>query len=206
MTFKHRKASERGGALQVVLIILGVLVLLILLAAVIAFWALKNYVKVEVERSGDVKQVEIQTPFGDLEIRKAENVAEQLRLPVYPGATPGEDSGAVRLRARMGEAEGGFSILAADFHSEASFDDVDAWYREKLGAEYNREVGTIESDGNVTVDAQGSHREWGVRVKPGGNDVLYSRQSGGRLRGVALKHEAGRVKIGLFEFSELRRQ
>lgn len=198
----HRRNSERGGALKVILAIIGGLILVCLLAAVVAVWAVRHYVKVEVERAGDVEKVQIRTPIGDLEVSKAEDAAKELRLPVYPGAEAGDDSGSVRLRGRLWEDEGGLNIVAAEFRTGADFDDVDAWYRQQLGPDFTRQKGRI---GGRDEDERDDSR-WKSIVKPGGDDVIYSREQEGRLRGVALGHEAGDTTIGLFEITQARRQ
>lgn len=195
----QRKHNERGGALQVSLAIIGGLVVLAVLAVLVGLWAVKHYVQVEVERSGDTKRVTVRTPIGDIEVQKAEDVAAQLKLPVYPGAEPADQGASVRLRGRLGEKEGGLDVLAAEFRTGDPFDDVDAWYGKELGAEFTRKKGRI-----VGGDDRGDDRKWRIQVEPGGNDVVYSQEREGRLRGVVLKRHHGEVKIGLFDVLEAR--
>jgi hypothetical protein len=198
----HPGNSERGGALKIVLAIIAGLILVCVLAAVVAVWAVHHYVKVEVEQTGDTEKVQIRTPIGELEVSKDDDAAKQLRLPVYPGAEPGDDSGSVRLRGRLWEEEGGLGITAAEFRTEADFDDVDAWYREQLGADFTRQKGRI---GGRDDDERDDSR-WESIVEPGGDDVIYTRQQEGRVRGVAIGREAGDTTIGLFEITHARRQ
>lgn len=199
MRRKQQKPSERGGALQVILAVIGAVVVLVIVAVFVAVWAVRNYVRVEVERSGDAKRVAVRTPIGDIEVQKAAEVAAQLKLPVYPEAEAGEEGASVRLRGRLWGEEGGLDVVAAEFHTDASFDDVDAWYGKELGADFTRRQGRIEG---------GRHGEddWKVRVEPGGTDVLYSQEHEGRLRGVVLRREGSHVKIALFDVSEARHQ
>ena len=194
--------DQRGGALQVFLLILGILVLLGILAVLAGLWAVRQYVQVEVERAGPTRSVSIRTPIGDLEVRKAEDVAAQLKLPIYPEATPDEESASVRLRGRLWEEEGGLDIIAAQFRTPDDFDAVDAWYRQQLGPDYKREAGRI-----IVGDRRGD-RDGGllIRVEPGGNDVLYTQHRAGGLRGVGLRRQVGQVKIHLFEVAEASRQ
>lgn len=198
----RRREPERGSALKIILAIIGGLVVLCLLAVVVAVWVVRNYVRVEVERSGDVKKVEIHTPVGDVEVEKAADVAEKLHLPVYPGATATEDSASVRLRGRLWDEEGGLDVMAAHFRSDDGMDKVDAWYRSQLGSEYQRQRGRIEGG-----DWEGPH-EGGlkVRVEPGGNDIVYSQETDGRTRGVALKSRLSGTEIVLFQLREAARQ
>lgn len=193
--------GERGGAGQVILIIIGGLVLLAVLAVLVGLWAVKQYVQVEVSRSGGAKRVSIRTPVGDLEIRKAEDVAAELKLPIYPGAVSDDESASVRLRGRLWEEEGGLDVVAASFRTSDDFDQVDAWYQKQLGPDFTREKGHIRGG-----DHRGGDSDWKIRVEPGGDDVLYSRQREGGVRGVALRRRFGHVRIGLFEVSTVGSQ
>lgn len=134
-------------------------------------------------------------------MRKAEDVASELKLPIYPGAVSDDDSASVRLRGRLWGKEGGLDVVAAEFRTDDAFDTVDAWYQKQLGPEFTREKGHIRGG-----DRRGGDSDWKIRVEPGGDDVLFSHQREGRLRGVALKREFGRIKIGLFEITEARGQ
>jgi len=195
MTRNQPNQGERGGALQVILAVIGALVVLVIVAVFVAVWAVRHYVRVEVERSGDTKRVAVRTPIGDLEVRKAEDIAGQLKLPVYPGAEADDEGASVRLRGRLWQEEGGLDVVAAEFRTDASFEDVDAWYEKELGANFTRRQGRIEGGD-----------DWKIRVEPGGNDVVYSQEEEGRLRGAVLRREDSRVKIALFDVSEARHQ
>lgn len=199
MTLGHR-SSQRGGAAQNVLLVIGILVLLGILAVLAALWAVREFVRVEVERTGTAKTVSIRTPLGDLEVRKAEDVAEQLKLPIYPGAVPEEDSASVRLRGRLWDEEGGLDIIAAKFVSDHDFASVESWYRQQLGPDFKREVGRLEGAKSDNV------KDWRLHVEPGGDDVIFTQEREGRLRGVALGREAGKVTISLFQVTEASRQ
>jgi hypothetical protein len=194
----QQKPGERGGALQIILAIIGALVVL----TIVAVWAVRHYVRVEVERSGDTKRVAVRTPIGDIEVQKATEVAGQLGLPIYPGAEAGEEGASVRLQGRLWEEEGGLEVVAAQFRVDAPFDDVDAWYRQQLSPEFKREKGRMIGGRKDRRDDQG----WKITIEPGGEDVIFTREQEGRLRGVALGREAGDTTIGLFEITEARHQ
>lgn len=196
-----RGSGERGGAWQIVLGILGGLVLLCVVAVLVAIWAVNRYVQIEVKHNGDSKRVEVRTPIGEFTVEKGEEAGRRLKLPVYPGAEPEEESVSVRLWGRVEDEEGGLHVTAAEFRTRDSLDEVDAWYREQLGSEFIREKGRI-----VGGDHRGQDGDWEIRVEPGGDDVLYKHEREGRLRGVVLSQELGRVKIGLFELAEARPQ
>ena len=192
------RIQERGGTLQVILAIIGGLLVLSVLVTMVTLWALHHYMQIDVQRSGGAKEVSIRTPVGSIEVRKAADVVQQLKLPVYPGATPEDESASVRLRGRLGEAEGGLDIVAAKFTTSDDFDKVDAWYRQQLGPEFTREKGRIKG-------TEGSS-DWKITVEPGGDDVLYSQSREGRVRGVVLKHQWTRHEIALFDVAQTSHQ
>ncbi|MBI4465947.1 MAG: hypothetical protein HY656_00775 [Acidobacteria bacterium] len=191
---------EKGGALQIILAVLGAIVLVAALVVLAAVVIVKEYVKIEVQETGSEKKVAVHTPIGEFAIEKDRDAARKLKLPVYPGAEPDEDSVSVRLWGRVEEEEGGLSITAGTFRTSDPFDKVDAWYRQQLGPEFTRETGRI-----VGGQRKGNG-EWVIRIEPGGDDVLYKREAEGRLRGVGLTRERGQVRIGLFEVVEARTQ
>lgn len=192
--------KQRGGAAQNFLLVLGILILLGILAVLAGLWAVREFVRVEVERTGPAKSVSIRTPIGDLEVRKAEDVAEQLKLPIYPGAVPEEDSASVRLRGRLWEEEGGLDIVAAKFVSDHEFNSVEGWYRAQLGPDFKRETGRLGGAKTKTGT------DWKIRVEPGGDDVIFTQEREDRLRGVGLGRDAGKVTIALFQITEASRQ
>ncbi len=195
-----RKRGQQGGALQVILAIVGALVVLALVAVVAALWAVRTFVKVETTRTETGKNVAIRTPIGDIELEKAEGVADRLRLPIYPGATADEeDSGAVRLRGWLGREEGGLDAAVAHFRTHDDFDKVDAWYQQQLGPDYVRKEGRVEG-----AHIQLGDKEWEVEVGPDGEDVAFLRERPGLMRGVVLRHKRGYVQISLFDVSDAR--
>ena len=195
-----RRTNQRGaGPLEVILWMVGGLVLLVALVVAVSIWAVSSLVDVEVSETEDGKQVEISTPFGDLSIEGAESVASKLKLPVYPGAEPEDEGGSVRFRGRIGDEEGGFSARGAHFRTRDSLDEVDAWYREQLGSEYERKEGH-------QVVITGRHDGFPGDIDIEIDGVAYVVESRGRVRGVILEPKGSRVDIGLFELREARRQ
>ncbi|MGH9805224.1 MAG: hypothetical protein ACRD4D_08620 [Candidatus Acidiferrales bacterium] len=200
MMHNEWRSNQRGGAAQTFLLVLGILILLGLLAVLAGLWAVREFVRVEVDRAGPAKRVSIRTPIGDLEVRKAEDVAEQLKLPIYPGAVPDEDSASVRLRGRLWEEEGGLDVVAAKFVTDHAFESDESWYRQQLGPDFKREIGRLGGAKSRTGT------DWKIRIEPGGDDVIFTQEREGRLRGVGLGREAGKVTIGLFQITEASRQ
>lgn len=79
--------------------------------------------------------VEIQTPVGNL---KASREGDDTGLPKYPGAELTEPGATVEVES---PAEDNVSITVAKYRSADSIDKVDAWYKERLGPEFEREGG-----------------------------------------------------------------
>lgn len=195
--------GERGGALQVVLIVLGVIVLIVALVVLAAVVMVNRFVKVEVNRGEEGKRVAVHTPFGEFVAEKSKDAAKKLKLPVYPGAEPDEEAVSLKLWGRIADeegAEGGLNMVAASFRTRDPFDQVDAWYKQQLGPDFTRETGHIRGG-----ERRGGG-EWIIRVEPGGSDVLYKFERQGRVRAVGLSREFDRVKIGLFELAEASTQ
>jgi hypothetical protein len=193
------RRRERGGAVGTILAIIGGLVLAGLIAAFIALYFVARHVKVDVKSGAEGKQVQIETPFGGLKVRKAEDIAQELNLPVYPGATPTEDSASVSFWGGTEEEQEGFDLTIATFHTDDPMEKVDAWYRQQLSSEFRREPGRI-------VGTRGDRRERHIHVRSDRDGVVFIHQRGGRTRGVGLEPRRGRVKIALFDVWEGRGQ
>lgn len=123
----------------------GLFVLLVLGGLFIAGSMIKSV------RVDDVRrEVAVSTPAGDLTVQKTR--VGNIGLPVYPGATPLE-SGANLQFTTPGDDRVGIS--AAHYLSSDSLDKVDAWYRARLGPEFERDdksagKGKIRVHGVVT--------------------------------------------------------
>lgn len=191
--------GERGGALKIVLLVLGGVLLPVIVAVATAVWAVKRYAQLNVHSTADSKHVEISTPFGELRVDKAEDVAGRLKFPVYPGAQARGDSASVKLHGRAGEEEGGLDITVAEFLTSDSLQQVDAFYRKQLGSDYKREEGRVDA----TVEKK---ERWRTRINVETNGVSYTKETEGRVRGVAFEPQGAEVKIALFEIWEAQRQ
>lgn len=87
--------------------------------------------QVEVIRSSS--SVEIKNPAGDL---KASREGDDTGLPKYPGAELSEPGATVEIES---PAEDTVFVTVAKYRTADSMDTVDAWYRERLGADFERE-------------------------------------------------------------------
>ena len=151
-------------------------VLLIVGGLLIAGIVLKN---VRVNRA--TREVEVSTPAGDLQVRNTPT--KDAGLPVYPGAVLDEPGKNVELNF-PGEQSVGITVV--QYRSSDSLARVDAWYRERLGSDFER-------------DGPGSKRgkldERGVEV--GTDGIAYVSERGDLVRFVAIKNKGGGVEIGL---------
>jgi hypothetical protein len=215
------ESRERGGALKIVLLVLGGLLVLVVGLALVGLMVLRHYVAVDVEHGPEGRKVEVSTPIGSFSVEKAEDTARKLNLPVYPGARATENSVSVKMKGELEGERGMVDVSAAEFVTDDDFEKVDAWYRQQLGPEFKRQVGhlsgkpgerigeRIEADVEERVKRRVEERlgrvinlDVRVRVEPGGNDVVYADERERRLRGIALERKLGRVRIGLFEVAQ----
>jgi hypothetical protein len=194
-----RRGREHGGAPQVILAIVAVIILLVVAVVAVTFWVAANYFQVEITESDDGQQVKISTPFGELNVEGAEAVAGRLKLPIYPNAEPEDEGGSVRFHASLGNEEGGFSAAGAGFRTDDSIEEVDAWYREQLGPEFERKEGR-------KVRLISHEHSWGGEVDMDIDGIGYVSETDSLVRGVVLEDKGTRVEIGLFEFREAERQ
>ncbi len=114
---------KSGGALKVILIVVGICVGFGVLAggaAMVGFWKFSRAVKVD--PSG---QVSISTPGGQMTVGSAAVSEAELGVPLYPGAK--SDEGNVRISS----AEG--TMTTYGFKTSDSPAQVMAFYRAKLG-------------------------------------------------------------------------
>ncbi|MBI4461704.1 MAG: hypothetical protein HY653_02255 [Acidobacteria bacterium] len=191
--------SQRGGALGVILAILGGLLLVALIATCVTLYVLSRYVKVDVQRTEAGKQVAIETPLGGLKVRKADDIAQELNLPVYPGARASDENASIQFWGGTEDHQEGFDFTIAQYFSDDSLDQVDAWYRENLTPDFKREPGRLAG-----TTSGATHRR--PRIERDAEGVVYIRESSDRTRGVGLERRHGEVRIVLFDLWEARGQ
>lgn len=117
--------GQSSGALKIVLIVVGVLVLLFIVgigASVFIGWRIARHTRVQ-NRNGDVR---VETPFGTVETTQdADEAVRNLGIDLYPGAHVIHGS-----TSRM--SIGGMHTVAADLESSDSADKVADFYRSKF--------------------------------------------------------------------------
>jgi hypothetical protein len=142
----------------------------------IAGMVLKN---VRVNRA--TREVEVSTPAGDLQVRNTPT--KDAGLPVFPGAVLDEPGNNVEL-SFSGEQSVGITVL--QYRSSDSLAKVDAWYRERLGPDFER---------GGPGSKHGKLDERGVNV--GTDGIAYVSDKGDLMRFVAIKKKGGGAEIGL---------
>ena len=193
---------ERGGALKVILLILGGLILLAVVAVLFGLHLLREYVRVDLDKGAGSEKVAVRTPVGDFSVEKAEDAARRIHLPLYPGASATKDAVSMKVRADMDKEPGGFTLTVAKFYSTDSMDKIDTWYGKQLGSEFVREKGRV-----VDHDPDESGDKWAVpKLEPGGEDVVYKQERKDHLRLVALQRKGGQVDITLLELHPVEGQ
>lgn len=198
-TPSRRGHNQKGGVLGTVLAIIGGLVLVALVATGVALWFVARHVKVNISDRAGEKQVNIETPFGGLKVRKTDEVARELRLPVYPGAWADEGA-SVELWGGTKDDQAGFDLTIATYRTDDPLEKVAAWYRQQLGPEFRQESGKL-------AGTSGDRRHRRIRIHGDTHDgVVFIHQRNGRTRGVGLEPRHGRVKIALFDVWEAHEQ
>lgn len=140
---------------------------------------------VEVIQSSD--RVEVRSPIGNVNVNK--NAGDTTGLPEYPGAKLHEPGATVELESATEER---VTILAAKYRTADQLDKVDAWYREKLGPEFEREGrGVMIKKKDI----------FGIEVRA--DDIAYVAKKDDELRIVTLRPvENGRVEISHVRIGE----
>ena len=148
---EYAAPARSGSALKIILITLAVLLFLIG-GSVIGLTLflrskLANIVTVK-DGQGGQSEVAINAPGGQIKVTAGSGVtAEQLGVPIYPGAVVGKDGGSVTLSGGGAQGHGWFG--ASVFRTDDDMDEVVAFYKEKLG----NQAKTLDStaDGTRTV-------------------------------------------------------
>jgi hypothetical protein len=117
--------SQGGGALKVILIVVGVIVLIgILGVASVGFFAWRVARHTHVRQDGD--NVKVETPFGTVESTKdPQEAARNLGVDLYPGAQVLKDGTA-------SASFGGVHSVTVSMESDDSVDKVTSFYKSKF--------------------------------------------------------------------------
>ena|SRR5438270_434545 len=115
-------AKKSGGALKIVLIVLGVLLLLFVIGIASVVGMGIYFAKQAKIHQGPDGNTKIETPFGNIEADDPAKTAEKMGIDVYPGADPVKNgAGSISM--------GDFSAGSAQFETNDSVDQVAAFYK-----------------------------------------------------------------------------
>jgi hypothetical protein len=136
---------------------------------------------VQEKSEGDDKNVQIQTPFGDLKVKTGVE-AKDVGLKLYPGATPREPSGDDKHSAnvQLGNDRFGLKVLAAEYDSKDAPEKVLDFYRKELksygaiteckGTQGNTSLESLDVDDDQDLKCDEAKKGDGVELKAGTSD------------------------------------
>jgi hypothetical protein len=129
--------------------------------------------------NGEDKNVQVDTPFGGIHVNTDQTTAEDLGLPVYPGAEIVKDKENDKSAdIQMGFGEWELRVKVVNYSTPDSQDKVTDFYKKALGrygdviaCQDNAPVGkpTQTSEGLTCADSSGAH----VQVNDHGNNYGY---------------------------------
>ena len=148
-------------------------------------YAVYRIIAPEVEVIRTAGGVEVRTPVGDL---KAKREGDETGLPKYPAAEITEPGATVEVES---PAEESVSITVAKYETKDPLDKVDAWYKERLGPEFEREgPGKMERKRVI----------YGTDVSAA--DVAFFQDRENLLQAVVLRIKGQRTEIVLLRAGE----
>lgn len=157
-----------------------------LLGAGVALFAIgglffASYLVKTVQIQPAAQGVEIQTPAGS--IRASRESPVDTGLPVYPGASVADTGGTVEIEAPTDDT---VRIAAVHYRTSDPLEKVDAWYRDQLGPEFQREgPGVMVRKKEVL----------GMPVRS--SDIAYIAEGSEWLRVVVIERKGLHTEIGL---------
>ena len=136
---------------------------------------------VQEKSEGDNKNVQIETPFGDLKVRTGVD-AKDVGLKLYPGATPREPSGDDKHSAnvQLGNDRFGLKVVAAEYESTDAPEKVLDFYRKELksygaiteckGTRGDTSLESLDVDDDQDLKCDEAKKGDGVELKAGTSD------------------------------------
>jgi len=157
-----QQPQKSGGALKVVLIIFGILVLLFVIgiAGIVGFgYYVAKQARVHQTSDGGTK---IETPFGNIEAEDPAKTAEKMGIDVYPGAESVKNgAGSVSF--------GEFSAGSAQFETTDSVEQVVDFYKQQ----YPKAIHT-ESNGNHSFSVNSKDKVVVISLTPQGSKTAIN--------------------------------
>jgi hypothetical protein len=151
-------AGQGGGALKVILIVVGVIVLLgILSIASVGFFAWRVARHTHVRQEGD--NVKVETPFGSVETNKdPADAARNLGVELYPGAQVLKDGSTTATF-------GGVHTATVNSESTDSVDKVAGFYK----AKFPNAMVTTSDAGRCTIISNDRNNMTTINIEAEGN-------------------------------------
>lgn len=163
---------KSGGALKVILIAVGVIVILIVIGIVGVGLFIKKAVLDNVsvkEGPGGKTEVTLNTPTGKLKIdSKSEITEEKLGVPIYPGARAEEGAGSISF---SGEGDKSGTFGGASFTTTDSIDKVVEFYKSRLGSKVTVLDTTSEGKHSVILNVSAQNSWKTIAIEDSGNGV-----------------------------------
>jgi hypothetical protein len=172
--FMHRNA-RKGGVIAVFVVGLLIAVSALILSAIFV----ASNVRLQHRDTAEGSRVRVETPFGDVNIDARDTLKpESAGMPVYPGAfrEHGDDGGVVLDFDSKDGRQKQFSVVAAQYSTTDSPDEVREFYRSHLP-------------------------NWVVTDRLG-HGVKFELSNGGYRRIVAIEERRGRTHIGIVAIGE----
>lgn len=174
----NRNSPERGGVLAGIVLSFLILGALAVAGIFMAGMYLADNIHVQKTRGANGETVQVETPIGSMRVQEHKKLDPKLiGVPVYPGATR-EDSegGAASFDFNFDSTHKGFTVLAAEYSTDASIDKVKDFYHRELP-------------------------HWIIsKARHGSVQMEYTEE--GYKRIVALSEKYGRTHIGLASIGE----
>jgi hypothetical protein len=162
--------QKSGGALKVILIAVGVIVVLIVIGIVGVGLFIKKAVLDNVsvkEGPGGKAEVTLNTPAGKLKIdSKSEITEEKLGVPIYPGARAEEGAGSISF---SGEGDKAGTFGGASFTTTDSVDKVIEFYKGRLGSKVTVLDSTSEGKRSVILNVSAENSWKTIAIEDSGN-------------------------------------
>ena len=173
--------EKKASLLAWVLGLLGAGIVILGLGAFLAVRFLAR--EVQVIHTGDT--VTVRTPAGEVKVTKG---GDDTGLPEYPGARLTEPGATVGIEAPNGEEA---SVIVAKYRTDDPLDQVDAWYKERLGPDFDRE-GPGKMDRKKTI--------FGTEIRS--TDIAYLDDKEEIKKVVALRRSGAGTEIILIRIAQ----
>jgi hypothetical protein len=169
------RPGRKGGIVAVFVVGLFIAVSALILGAIF----IASNVRLQHKDTADGSRVRVETPFGDVNIDARDTLKpESAGIPVYPGAfrEHGDDGGVVLDFDSKQGTQKQFSVVAAQYSTIDSPDEVRAFYRDHLP-------------------------NWVITQRTG-HGTKFELAEGGYRRIIAIDERQGRTHIGIVSIGD----